>query len=90
MFDPNILTQAVEESVYILFENCFRVIAPYFAPVLISALVVAIIKGLINRAIEFVCIGYSAKEIKHKKARASKAVDFLSALSDILPKNKNE
>lgn len=49
-----------------------------------------LIKSLINKVIDFVCIGYSEKEIKHKKSIASKTVDFLSDLSDIIPKSKDK
>ena len=71
-------------------KNCFDVFEPYIIQILLSALILLFIKSLINKVIDFVCIGYSEKEIKHKKSIASKTVDFLSDLSDIIPKSKDK
>ena len=91
MIDNDVITQAISESIQISIKNCFDVFEPYIIiQILLSALILLFIKSLINKVIDFVCIGYSEKEIKHKKSIASKTVDFLSDLSDIIPKSKDK
>lgn len=91
MIDSSELTTILIESMVTLLENFFSVLLnPVIVPILFSIIAIAIIKSLISRVIDFVYIGYPQREIRHKKAMASKAVDFLSALSDIFPKNKDK
>lgn len=90
MIDNDVITQAISESIQISIKNCFDVFEPYIIQILLSALILLFIKNLINKVIDFVCIGYPQREIRHKKAMASNAVDFLSALSDIFPKSKDK
>jgi len=91
MIDSSELTPILIESMVTLLENFFSVLLnPVIVPILFSIIAIAIIKSLISRVIDFVYIGYPQREIRHKKAMASKAVDFLSALSDIFPKNKDK
>lgn len=90
MIDNDVIAQAISESIQFSIKNCFDVFEPYIIQFLLSALILLFIKSLINKVIDFVCIGYSEKEIKHKKSVASKTVDFLSNLSDIIPKSKDK
>ena len=87
MIDNDVITQAISESIQISIKNCFDVFEPYIIQFLLSALILLFIKSLINKVID---LGYSEKEIKHKKSIASKTVDFLSDLSDIIPKSKDK
>lgn len=94
MIDSSELTPILIESMFTLLENFFSVLVsalnPVMIPILFSIIAIAIIKRLISRVIDFVYIGYPQREIRHKKAMASNAVDFLSALSDIFPKSKDK
>lgn len=94
MIDSSELSRILIEAMITFWENFFSVLAsalnPIIVPLSLSAIAIAILKSLVSRVIDFVYIGYPQREIRHKKAIASKAVDFLSALSDIMPKNKNK
>ena len=64
MIDNDVITQAISESIQISIKNCFDVFEPYIIQILLSALILLFIKSLINKVIDFVCIGYSEKENK--------------------------
>ena len=67
----------------------FEPLKPFIYSFFIGAAVVYFVKLIGGKLIEFVYIGYSKREIKHKKKEFNETVNFISALSDILPKDKN-
>lgn len=82
-------TSIIIESFWKGFSLMFETIKPFIYSLLMGAVIVYFIKLIGGRLIEFVYIGYSKREIKRKKKEFNETVDFISTLSDILPKDKN-
>lgn len=82
-------TSIIIESFWNGFSLVFESLKPLIYSLFIGAVTVYFIKLIGGKLIEFVYIGYSKREIKRKKKEFNETVDFISAVSDILPKDKN-
>lgn len=82
-------TSIIVESFWEGFSLVFEIIKPFIYSFFVGAVIVYFIKLIGGKLIEFVYFGYSKKEIKRKKKEFNETVDFISAVSDILPKDKN-
>lgn len=82
-------TSIIVESFWKGFLLVFETLKPFIYSFFIGVVIVYFIKLIGGKLIEFVYIGYSKREIKRKKKELNETVDFISALSDILPKDKN-
>lgn len=82
-------TSIIIESFWKGFLLVFEALKPFIYSFFVGAVIVYFIKLMGGKLIEFVYIGCSKREIKRKKKEFNETVDFISALSDILPKDKN-
>lgn len=82
-------TSIIIESLGKGFSVVFEAIKPFIYSFLVGAVIVYFVKLIGGKIIEFVYIGCSKREIKRKKKGFNETIDFVSALSDILPKDKN-
>lgn len=82
-------TSIIIESLWNGFSLIFEPIKPFIYSFFIGAITIYFIKLIGSKLIDFVYIGYSKREIKHQKKEFNETVDFISAVSDILPKDKN-
>lgn len=89
VFMIDIDTSIIIESFWKGFSLVFETIKPFMYSFLIGAIIVYCIKLIGSKLIDFVYIGYSKREIKRKKKEFNDTVDFISAVSDILSKDKN-
>lgn len=82
-------TSIIIESFWKGFSLVFEAVKPFIYSFFVGAVIVYFIKLISGKFIEFVYIGCSKREIKRKKKGFNETVDFVSALSDVLPKDKN-
>lgn len=82
-------TSIIIESLGKGFSVVFEAIKPFIYSFFVGAVIVYFIKLMGGKLIEFVDIGCSKREIKRKKKEFNETVDFILAISDILPKDKN-
>ena len=82
-------TSIIIDSLWKGFSLVFETIKPFIYSFFVWTVIVYFIKLIGGKLIEFVYIGYSKREIKRKKKEFNETVNFISALSDILPKDKN-
>lgn len=85
----NIDTSVIIESIWKGYALVFETLKPFIYSFFVGAIIVYFIKLIGGKLIEFVYIGCSKREIKRRKKEFNETVDFISAVSDILPKDKN-
>lgn len=83
--DASIMIESYWKGFLLVFET----LKPFIYSFFVGAVIVYFVKLIGGKLIEFVYIDYSKREIKRKKKELNETVDFISALSDILPKDKN-